>query len=42
MYKRQVQVRAIVSLDDFSAAQTEDESAVGEAATELLDINIGF
>lgn len=37
-----VQVRAIVSLDDFSAAQTEDESAVGEAATELLDINIGF
>lgn len=37
-----VHVRAIAPLDDFRAAQTRPESALGEAATELLDINIGF
>lgn len=37
-----VQVRAIAPLDDFAAAQTPPESALGEAATELLDINLGF
>ncbi|GAA5531653.1 YjgN family protein [Deinococcus aluminii] len=37
-----VQVRAIVSLDDFAADVTPPESALGEAATELLDINLGF
>ncbi|GAA5512079.1 hypothetical protein Dcar01_00793 [Deinococcus carri] len=37
-----VQVRAIASLDDFAASQTPQEGALGEAATELLDINLGF
>ncbi len=38
----QVQVRAIVSLDSFSADTAGQESALGEAASELLDINLGF
>ncbi|MEF2277477.1 DUF898 family protein [Deinococcus sp. YIM 134068] len=37
-----VQVRAIGSLDSFAADVTPDENALGEAATELLDINLGF
>ncbi|EYB68236.1 hypothetical protein DEIPH_ctg025orf0082 [Deinococcus phoenicis] len=37
-----VQVRAIASLDDFAADAAPSESALGEAATELLDINLGF
>lgn len=37
-----IQVHSLTSLDDFSAAQSQSESALGEAATELLDINIGF
>lgn len=36
------QVRAIRSLDEFTAVNTSQETALGEAATELLDINIGF
>lgn len=37
-----IKVRAITSLDDFTAANLGRESALGEAATELLDINLGF
>lgn len=37
-----VQVRAIADLDDFTAQAGSQESALGEAATELLDINLGF
>lgn len=37
-----IQVRAITSLDDFTAVNSAQEIALGEAATELLDINIGF
>lgn len=37
-----IQVRAIASLDDFSAAQADNAGALGEAATELFDINLGF
>lgn len=37
-----VHVRAIAPLDDFAADVTLGESALGEAATELLDINLGF
>ncbi|WP_102127382.1 YjgN family protein [Deinococcus planocerae] len=37
-----VQVRAIQSLDAFCADFTPEENALGEAATELLDINLGF
>lgn len=37
-----VQVRAIAGLDDFAADATPGENALGEAATELLDINLGF
>ncbi len=37
-----LQIRAITSLDDFTAVNTSQETALGEAATELLDINIGF
>lgn len=37
-----VRVRAITSLDDFTAAHAPNENALGEAATELLDINLGF
>lgn len=37
-----VQVRAIASLDDFTAIQSAEENALGEAASELFDINLGF
>ncbi|WP_240738167.1 YjgN family protein [Deinococcus fonticola] len=37
-----IQVRAIADLDDFTAEMGQQESALGEAATELLDINLGF
>jgi uncharacterized membrane protein YjgN (DUF898 family) len=37
-----IQVLAIASLDDFAADITPGENALGEAATELLDINLGF
>lgn len=37
-----IQVRAIASLDDFAGVGTAPESALGEAATELLDIQVGF
>lgn len=37
-----IQVRAIASLDDFAAGAVQQESALGEAATELLDIQVGF
>ncbi|MFB9994858.1 YjgN family protein [Deinococcus oregonensis] len=37
-----IQVLAIASLDDFAADVTLNENALGEAATELLDINLGF
>lgn len=37
-----IQVRAIASLDDFAGAALPQESALGEAATELLDIQVGF
>ncbi|THF69422.1 DUF898 domain-containing protein [Deinococcus sp. Arct2-2] len=37
-----LQVLAIASLDDFAADVTPNETAFGEAATELLDINLGF
>ncbi|GHF49145.1 uncharacterized membrane protein YjgN (DUF898 family) [Deinococcus metalli] len=37
-----VQVRAIAPLDDFAAGSAERPSALGEAATELLDIQVGF
>ena len=37
-----IQVRAIADLDDFTADAGSQESALGEAATELLDINLGF
>lgn len=36
------QVRALVPLDSFAAAQAPGENGLGEAATELLDINLGF
>ncbi|WP_291429366.1 YjgN family protein [Deinococcus sp.] len=35
-------VRAIASLDGFAGAPGGPESALGEAATELLDIGLGF
>ncbi|OLV18614.1 YjgN family protein [Deinococcus marmoris] len=35
-------VRAIASLDDFAAGVGGETSAFGEAATELLDIQVGF
>ncbi|WP_343760992.1 YjgN family protein [Deinococcus depolymerans] len=37
-----VSVRAIAPLDDFAAGTSGPESALGEAATELLDIGLGF
>ncbi|MFC6748226.1 DUF898 family protein [Deinococcus aquaticus] len=37
-----VSVRAIASLDDFAGGAGGPESALGEAATELLDIGLGF
>lgn len=37
-----IQVRAIAPLDDFAAGVASPESALGEAATELLDIQVGF
>ena len=37
-----MQVRALVPLDSFAADLTLGENALGEAATELLDINLGF
>ncbi|MDL2343731.1 DUF898 family protein [Deinococcus sp. MIMF12] len=37
-----MQVRALVGLDSFSAGVTPGEDALGEAATELLDIDLGF
>ncbi|ANE43831.1 YjgN family protein [Deinococcus puniceus] len=37
-----IEVLAIASLDDFAADATPGENALGEAATELLDINLGF
>ncbi|UQN06368.1 YjgN family protein [Deinococcus sp. QL22] len=37
-----IQVLAIASLDDFTADITPGENAFGEAATELLDIQLGF
>lgn len=37
-----IQVRTITNLDDFTAEAGSDETALGEAATELLDINLGF
>ncbi|WP_245556392.1 YjgN family protein [Deinococcus aquatilis] len=37
-----IQVLAIASLDDFAADVTLNENALGEAATELLDIQLGF
>ena len=37
-----VSVRAIASLDDFAGVAGGPESALGEAATELLDIGLGF
>jgi len=37
-----VQVRSLVPLDSFAADLTPGENALGEAATELLDINLGF
>ncbi|WP_309573498.1 YjgN family protein [Deinococcus sp.] len=37
-----IQVRAIAPLDDFAAGAVGQESALGEAATELLDIQVGF
>ncbi|WP_235514251.1 YjgN family protein [Deinococcus sp. Leaf326] len=36
------QVLSLVSLGTFQAGQATRESALGEAATELLDINLGF
>lgn len=38
----QIQVLTIGDLDEFKAGAVKQESALGEAATELLDINIGF
>ncbi|CAM4051062.1 YjgN family protein [Deinococcus marmoris] len=35
-------VRAIAPLDDFAAGVSGETSAFGEAATELLDIQVGF
>lgn len=37
-----VTVRAIAPLDDFAAGAGGEASAFGEAATELLDIQVGF
>ena len=37
-----VTVRAIAPLDDFAAGAGGETSAFGEAATELLDIQVGF
>ncbi|MPY65387.1 DUF898 family protein [Deinococcus sp. SDU3-2] len=37
-----MQVRALVPLDSFTADVTPGEDALGEAATELLDIDLGF
>ncbi|MFC6666929.1 hypothetical protein ACFP9V_17420 [Deinococcus radiopugnans] len=37
-----VTVRAIAPLDDFAAGVGGETSAFGEAATELLDIQVGF
>ena len=37
-----IQVRAIAPLDDFAAGASQQPSALGEAATELLDIQVGF
>lgn len=37
-----IQVRAIAPLDDFAAGALQRESALGEAASELLDIQVGF
>ncbi|WP_189102132.1 YjgN family protein [Deinococcus knuensis] len=37
-----VSVRAIAPLDDFARGTGGPESALGEAATELLDIGLGF
>lgn len=39
---RGVTVRAIVPLDEFAGRRGGPESALGEAATELLDIGLGF
>lgn len=36
------QVLSLVDLNTFQAGQATRESALGEAATELLDINLGF
>ncbi|WP_104990307.1 YjgN family protein [Deinococcus sp. NW-56] len=37
-----MQVRALVPLESFTADVTPGEDALGEAATELLDIDLGF
>lgn len=37
-----MQVRALVPLDSFTADVAPGEDTLGEAATELLDINLGF
>lgn len=37
-----ITVRTLTSLADFSASNAPDEFALGEAATELLDIDLGF
>lgn len=37
-----ITVRTITNLDEFASAGPGQESALGEAATELLDIQVGF
>ena len=37
-----VSVQTITSLDEFSAAATPSESALGEAASEFFDFDLGF
>lgn len=37
-----IEVRTIASLDDFTGHRLAPESAIGEAATDLFDIDVGF
>lgn len=37
-----IEVRTITSLDDFTGHRLAPESAIGEAATDLFDIDVGF
>ncbi|GGK35313.1 hypothetical protein GCM10008955_31510 [Deinococcus malanensis] len=39
---QEITVRAIAPLDEFASGSAVGESSLGEAATELLDINVGF